>query len=171
MARSKGISHDDAQNLMAEATKVQRFPGDLRLTRVNDVEPEPVDFLWSGRLARSHMTLISGAPGEGKTLDDLDPEGVLVLEIMKQARIQLNSDGPTKFSGYVLIDPAVIRSVATIQHRWRPSTPPVNKSRGFAGDESHPITPHSSQIWLADLTIQVSRRLALQQSCQPLLHR
>jgi hypothetical protein len=120
MARSKGISHDDAQNLMAEATKVQRFPGDLRLTRVNDVEPEPVDFLWSGRLARSHMTLISCAPGEGKTLDDLDPEGVLVLEIMKQARIQLNSDVTSDDNLDELVDSirlGLIREVGQAQAR------------------------------------------------------
>jgi putative DNA primase/helicase len=39
----------------------------LRVTRVSDVESEAVEFLWNGRLARSHVTLIAGVPGGGKS--------------------------------------------------------------------------------------------------------
>ena len=39
----------------------------LRLTCVNDVEPQPLDHVWPGRLARGHITLMAGDPGSGKT--------------------------------------------------------------------------------------------------------
>src|SRR5262249_25586311 len=37
-----------------------------------DVEAEPVDWLWVGRIARGKLTLIAGAPGMGKSQIALD---------------------------------------------------------------------------------------------------
>jgi archaellum biogenesis ATPase FlaH len=41
--------------------------------RMSDVEPEHVDWLWGGRLARGKMTLVAGDPSQGKSTftDDL----------------------------------------------------------------------------------------------------
>ena len=39
----------------------------LRVTCVNNVEPEAIKYIWPGRLARGHVTLLSGAPGTGKS--------------------------------------------------------------------------------------------------------
>jgi putative DNA primase/helicase len=39
----------------------------LRLTRVSDVEAVPVEWLWTGRLARGKLTLLAGDPGIGKS--------------------------------------------------------------------------------------------------------
>src|SRR5262249_7900127 len=39
---------------------------------VADVEPEPIDWLWNGRLARGKLTLIAGDPGLGKSQIVLD---------------------------------------------------------------------------------------------------
>jgi putative DNA primase/helicase len=44
----------------------------LRFERMSDVEPEPVDFLWPGRIARKKLTLLAGDPGMGKSLISLD---------------------------------------------------------------------------------------------------
>jgi len=43
------------------------LPRRLRVTRVSDVEVEAVEYLWNGRLARRHVTLIAGVPGGGKS--------------------------------------------------------------------------------------------------------
>jgi putative DNA primase/helicase len=37
------------------------------LTRLSSIEPEDVNWLWPGRLARGHFTLVAGDPGGGKT--------------------------------------------------------------------------------------------------------
>jgi replicative DNA helicase/DNA-binding transcriptional ArsR family regulator len=47
-------------------------PSALRVTRVNDVEPEAVTWVWPGRLARGHMTILAGAPGDGKSQISVD---------------------------------------------------------------------------------------------------
>jgi RecA-family ATPase len=39
----------------------------LRVTRVSDVESEAVEYIWNGRIARRHVTLIAGVPGGGKS--------------------------------------------------------------------------------------------------------
>ncbi len=44
----------------------------LRITRVSDVTPEPVKWLWPGRLARGKLTLIAGDPGIGKSQIGID---------------------------------------------------------------------------------------------------
>jgi putative DNA primase/helicase len=46
---------------------IYKLPPQLRVTRVSDVESEAVEYLWNGRLARSHVTLIAGVPGGGKS--------------------------------------------------------------------------------------------------------
>src|SRR5262249_42344661 len=37
------------------------------LTRLSDIEPEEITWLWPGRLARGKFTLLAGDPGTGKT--------------------------------------------------------------------------------------------------------
>lgn len=44
----------------------------LRVTCVNDVEAKPVVWVWPDRLARGHMTLMVGSPGDGKSQISLD---------------------------------------------------------------------------------------------------
>jgi len=44
----------------------------LRITCVCDVEPEPVEWLWPGRLARGKLTLVAGDPGIGKSQIAID---------------------------------------------------------------------------------------------------
>jgi putative DNA primase/helicase len=39
----------------------------LNVTVVEDVESEAVTWMWPGRLARGHVTLMAGAPGDGKS--------------------------------------------------------------------------------------------------------
>jgi putative DNA primase/helicase len=40
--------------------------------RMSDIEPEPVDWIWTGRLAHGKLTLIAGDPGLGKSQIALD---------------------------------------------------------------------------------------------------
>jgi len=42
------------------------------ITRLSDVRPEPIDWLWTGRLALGKKTLIAGDPGLGKSWLTLD---------------------------------------------------------------------------------------------------
>lgn len=42
------------------------------LVSLNDVEPEPVEWLWPGRIALGKLTLIAGDPGLGKSFLTLD---------------------------------------------------------------------------------------------------
>ncbi len=42
------------------------------LVRLSDVRPEPIRWLWSGRIPMGKLTLISGDPGLGKSLITLD---------------------------------------------------------------------------------------------------
>jgi hypothetical protein len=42
------------------------------LTRLADVQPEPVQWLWPGRIALGKLTLIAGDPGLGKSFVSLD---------------------------------------------------------------------------------------------------
>lgn len=37
------------------------------LVRLSEVQPEPVTWLWPGRIARGKLTLIIGDPGQGKS--------------------------------------------------------------------------------------------------------
>lgn len=46
-------------------------PG-LQFVCMADVEPEPVDWIWSGRLARRKLTLLAGDPGMGKSQISID---------------------------------------------------------------------------------------------------
>jgi putative DNA primase/helicase len=39
----------------------------LNVTVVEDVQSEAVSWMWPGRLARGHVTLMAGAPGDGKS--------------------------------------------------------------------------------------------------------
>ena len=41
--------------------------GDPVLTRLSDVEPEEIDWIWRGRIARGKFTQLAGNPGEGKS--------------------------------------------------------------------------------------------------------
>jgi hypothetical protein len=42
------------------------------LVRLSEVQPEPVTWLWPGRIARGKLTLIIGDPGQGKSFLTLD---------------------------------------------------------------------------------------------------
>jgi putative DNA primase/helicase len=46
--------------------------GEIITCRVSDIEPQPIDWLWEGRLARGKLTLIAGDPGLGKSQIDID---------------------------------------------------------------------------------------------------
>jgi len=63
----------DAVKRVADSLGVS--PGEARgpaLTRLADVTPEPVRWLWPGRFARGKVTLIAGDPGLGKSFLTLD---------------------------------------------------------------------------------------------------
>jgi putative DNA primase/helicase len=51
---------------------VTRASGTPVLTRLSDVEPEEIEWIWRGRLARGKFTQIAGNPGEGKSRLTLD---------------------------------------------------------------------------------------------------
>ena len=40
--------------------------------RLSDLQEEPLEWLWPGRIAAGKTTLIDGDPGEGKSLLTLD---------------------------------------------------------------------------------------------------
>lgn len=46
--------------------------GEIITCRVSDIEPQPIDWLWEGRLARGKLTLIAGDPGLGKSQIGID---------------------------------------------------------------------------------------------------
>lgn len=43
-----------------------------KITRMSDVEPEPVNWLWPGRIALGKLTMIAGDPGLGKSFLTID---------------------------------------------------------------------------------------------------
>lgn len=45
---------------------------DLKLVTLDTVAPEKIDWLWRGRIARGHLTLVVGDPGLGKSIMTLD---------------------------------------------------------------------------------------------------
>lgn len=55
-------SRDDADAAGTEIT-----PSRVMYRRMADVEPEPVNWLWRGRIARGKTTMIAGDPGLGKS--------------------------------------------------------------------------------------------------------
>src|SRR4051794_28634333 len=44
----------------------QPFEG-LRVIRAADIAPQPIEWVWPGRIARGKLTLIAGEPGLGKS--------------------------------------------------------------------------------------------------------
>lgn len=46
--------------------------GNIELVNAADVESEPIDWLWPGRIARGKLTVIAGHPGLGKSLTTMD---------------------------------------------------------------------------------------------------
>src|SRR5262245_16411972 len=56
-----------------------------------DVEAEPVDWVWPGRIARGKLTLFAGDPGMGKSQIGLD----IVARISEAARFPDGSTAPT----------------------------------------------------------------------------
>ena len=45
---------------------------DVRLCRVSELRPEPINWLWPGRLALGKLALLEGDPGLGKSFVTLD---------------------------------------------------------------------------------------------------
>src|SRR5712692_5450815 len=43
-----------------------------RVLNLGEIQPEPIQWLWPGRLAAGKLTLIDGDPGQGKSLMTLD---------------------------------------------------------------------------------------------------
>lgn len=56
----------------AEPTQPAPIDGEPVIVRLSDVQPEPVAWLWPGRIALGKVTLIAGDPGLGKSLVTLD---------------------------------------------------------------------------------------------------
>lgn len=54
-----------------DASRAPRV-GSLRIARAADIDPEPVNWVWRGRLARRKLTILSGDPGKGKSQASLD---------------------------------------------------------------------------------------------------
>lgn len=47
-------------------------PRQVRCTFADEIEPEPIDWLWEGRLALGKITMVGGNPEVGKTLEAVD---------------------------------------------------------------------------------------------------
>ena len=75
-----------------------------------DVEPEPVDWLWPGRIARGKLTLICGDPGLGKSQISLD----VVAHVTNVGRFPDGSKAP---SGSALILTAEDSAKDTVRPR------------------------------------------------------
>lgn len=62
------------QTMLAKANPAPEFPVDGApiLRRLSDVAPEPVSWLWPGRIALGKLTLLAGDPGLGKSFLTLD---------------------------------------------------------------------------------------------------
>ena len=51
-----------------ERARTTPAPSQAIVVRLSDVEPEPISWLWKGRIALGKLTIISGDPGLGKSL-------------------------------------------------------------------------------------------------------
>jgi hypothetical protein len=69
---------------------------ELQWDRMSDIEPEAVDWIWPGRIARGKLTLIAGDPGMGKSQIALD----VAARVSKAALFPDDKRAP---SGSVLI--------------------------------------------------------------------
>lgn len=54
------------------ADTAKSIDGAPMIVRLSDVKPEPVDWLWPGRIALGKLTLLAGDPGLGKSFLSLD---------------------------------------------------------------------------------------------------
>lgn len=67
-------AHRAGVNIVALAGATPRYrpngraPQSGLITRcAADIEPEPIDWIWEGRIARGKLTVIGGDPEEGKS--------------------------------------------------------------------------------------------------------
>jgi hypothetical protein len=72
-----GKSTDDLlTSVRSDLDRIERGPGapvyPPVLVRLSDVQPEPVQWLWPGRIAMGKLTLLAGDPGLGKSFLSLD---------------------------------------------------------------------------------------------------
>jgi putative DNA primase/helicase len=58
-------------DVAASSNNSSLITGGVKLICGADIEPEPIDWLWPGWLARGKLHIIAGAPGCGKTTDAL----------------------------------------------------------------------------------------------------
>jgi hypothetical protein len=61
-----------ADNAPEVVPKIAPIDGAPKIVRLSDVKPEPVSWLWPGRIALGKLTLIAGDPGLGKSFVTLD---------------------------------------------------------------------------------------------------
>ena len=71
----------------------------LVLERAADIEPQPLEWLWPGRIPMGRLTLIAGEPGVGKSLVTLD----LAARVTRGAPWPDDPDRPQRKAGHVLI--------------------------------------------------------------------
>ena len=50
----------------------EKTSSELQFDRLSDIEPEPIAWIWSGRIARRKLTLLAGDPGMGKSQIGID---------------------------------------------------------------------------------------------------
>jgi hypothetical protein len=62
-----GIEHPSTAKAEAQRTNVSTIERQVRLLRGSDMQPERIEWLWHGWLARGKFHLMAGAPGTGKT--------------------------------------------------------------------------------------------------------
>src|SRR5262245_26541976 len=84
----------------------------LEWERMSDIEPEAVDWIWPGRIARGKLTLIAGDPGMGKSQIALD-----VVARITRARIFPDPDKSSAPLGSVLILTAEDAAKDTVRPR------------------------------------------------------
>jgi putative DNA primase/helicase len=71
-AMANGSGATDAPNLSLGEQKPNKLRTTLHFDRIADVEPEAVQWVWPGRIARGKLTLIAGDPGIGKSQITID---------------------------------------------------------------------------------------------------
>jgi putative DNA primase/helicase len=59
---------DDIEHGTQTGTSVANTKSEAILTRLSDISPQPISWLWPGRIALGKLTLITGDPGLGKSL-------------------------------------------------------------------------------------------------------
>lgn len=75
------------------------FEGPRLITRcAADIEPEPIDWIWEGRIARGKLTVIGGDPEEGKS-----QIGIYISATLSQGNPWPNNEGQAPIGSVIIL--------------------------------------------------------------------